>query len=106
MSLVVFLLAQIFGDKAPCRTIIRNALKWEAYPGISLAFCMHIWDIILPLFTFTKHQCIIRSPIKTMQEWHLFPFPQKVVHSLTIRTLILVKEFTSVSSESEDSTVC
>jgi hypothetical protein len=60
MSLVVFLLARIFGDKALCRTIIKNAFKWEAYPypGISLAFCMHIWDIILALFIFTKHHKI------------------------------------------------
>jgi len=42
MSLVVFLLARIFGDKALAEQLLEMRFKWEAYPGISLAFCMHI----------------------------------------------------------------
>ena len=81
MSLVVFLLARIFGDKAPCRTIIRNHIL--AFPWHSLCTS----GILYLPYSFSLS--IIRSPIKTMQEWHLLPL-QKVVHNLTIRTLIFV----------------
>src|ERR1700722_16111152 len=55
---------RIFGAKAPCRTIIRNALNAKHISGWHfLAFCMHIWDIVLALFIFTKHHKMIRSPI-------------------------------------------
>jgi hypothetical protein len=36
-----------------------------------LAFCMHIWDIVLALFIFTNHKIHIRSPIKTISVAHL-----------------------------------
>lgn len=65
MSLVVFLLARFLGDKAPCRTIIRNAFKWEAYGILYAHLGYYTW-----------------SPIKTMQEWHYFPSHRRLFTTL------------------------